>query len=66
MEPLVRITSIPTEAAKILFDYEIVDSSDGTVCLTARSVQVFTDLEGNLLWESPAFYEEWKAKMGLQ
>ena len=66
MEPVVRITYRPTEAAKIQFDYEIFDSSDGAVCLTARTVQVFTDFSGNLLWDSPAFYEQWKTKMGLQ
>lgn len=66
MEPVVRITYRPSAAAKILFDYEIFDPSDGTVFLTGRTVQVFTDLSGQLLWESPAFYEEWKTKMGLQ
>ena len=66
MKPLVRITYVPTEAAKILFDYEIIDTADGAVCLTANTVQVFTDLEGRLLWDSPAFYEQWKTKMGLK
>ena len=66
MKPVVRITYRPTEAAKILFDYEIVDPADGAVCLTAHTVQVFTDFSGNLLWDSPAFYEEWKTKMGLK
>ena len=66
MKPVVRITYIPTEAAKILFNYEIIDSADGAVCLTASTVQVFTGFDGRLLWESPAFYEDWKTKMGLQ
>ena len=66
MNPVVRITYRPTDAAKILFDYEIFDAADGAVCLTARTVQVFTDFSGNLLWDSPAFYEEWKTKMGLK
>ena len=64
--PVVRITYRPTDAAKIIFDYEISDPSDGTVFFTARSVQVFMDMEHNLLWYSPEFYIDWKRKMGLE
>ncbi len=65
MKPIVRITYRPTAAAKIVFDYEIIDSTDGSTVLTATSVQVFMDRNYNLLWDSPAFYAEWKRKMGL-
>ena len=65
MKPVVRITYRPTEAAKIIFDYEIINPEDGSVALTATSVQVFMDRNYQLLWESPAFYEEWKKQMGL-
>ena len=34
MTPLVRIFYRPTEAAKIIFDYEIIDENDGSVCAT--------------------------------
>ena len=65
MKPVVRITYRPTDAAKILFDYEIFDPQDGTVFLKASSVQVFMNRNYELLWESPAFYDEWKHEMGL-
>ena len=65
MEPVVRIAYRPTDAAKIVFDYEIVDPCDGTVFMKATTVQVFMDREYRLLWESPAFYTEWKKQMGL-
>lgn len=65
MKPVVKITYIPCDSAKIIFDYEIHDSQTGDVCLTARSVQVFMDRDYNLLWYSPDFYSEWKKKMGL-
>ena len=65
MKPVVRITYKPTDAAKILFDYEIVDPESGEVFLQASSVQVFMDRNYNLLWDSPAFYTEWKKEMGL-
>ena len=65
MQPVVRITYRPTDAAKIVFDYEIFDPEDGTVFMKASSVQVFMDREYHLMWESPAFYTDWKKQMGL-
>lgn len=63
--PLIRITYRPVDAAKIVFDYEIIDTADGTVCLTASTVQVFMDRDYKLMWEAPAFYLDWKKKMGF-
>lgn len=65
MQPVVKITYRPVDAAKIVFDYELYDPQSGTVFLTAYSVQVFMDSDYNLLWNSPDFYEEWKKAMGL-
>ena len=65
MKPVIRITYRPTESAKIVFDYEIIDPQSKTVCLTARTVQVFMDRNYNLMWESPRFYDDWKKAMGL-
>lgn len=64
-KPVVRITYVPTSAAKVIFDYEIFDPKDGTVFATARSVQVFMSPDGQLLWFCPDFYKEWKAKYDL-
>ena len=36
MKPEVVITYVPTESAKIVFDYEIIDTADGTVLATGR------------------------------
>lgn len=65
MKPVVRITYRPTEAAKIVFDYEIYDPENGQVFLTAHTVQVFMDSEHNLFWYSPDFYTAWKKSVGL-
>lgn len=62
MHPAVAIRYVPTDAAKILFDYTIYDTADNTVVATGRSVQVFTDTSHQLLWFNPPFYEEWKRK----
>jgi acyl-CoA thioester hydrolase len=66
MRPVVKITYRPSDAAKIIFDYEIINPDDGEVFLKATSVQVFMDRDYNLLWESPAFYDDWKKQMGLE
>lgn len=65
MKPVVRITYVPTEAAKVLFDYEIYDPASGDVFATAKSVQVFMNTDYELLWESPEFYTEWKRRCGV-
>lgn len=65
MKPVVKISYVPSESAKILFDYVIYDSESGAVCLTAHSVQVFMNDDYSLMWYSPDFYSEWKKKMGV-
>lgn len=62
MKPLIRITYVPTEAAKIVFDYEITDKEGTCVYATGRSVQVFMNKQYELLWETPEFYREWKER----
>ena len=62
MKPIVRITYVPTEAAKVIFDYEIVDPDNGTVFVTARSIQVFMNQQYQLLWDNPEFYRLWKER----
>lgn len=62
MHPVIEITYIPTEAAKIVFDYVIKDEKDDTVLATGRSVQVFMDKDYQLVWDNPKFYREWKEK----
>lgn len=62
MKPAIRITYIPTESAKIVFDYEIFDRESGATIATGRSVQVFMDSDYQLVWENPEFYRLWKEK----
>lgn len=61
-KPTVVITYVPTESAKIVFDYQIIDTSDGSIYATGHSVQVFMDRDYQLVWESPEFYQQWKRK----
>ncbi len=60
MRPRIDIFYRPTEAAKVIFDYEIHDSCDNSLIATGYSMQVFMDKEYNLVWYNPDFYLEWK------
>lgn len=64
MRPRIDIIYRPTEAAKIVFDYEIHDPKDDTILATGHSVQVFMDTDYNLVWDNPPFYLEWKKRWG--
>lgn len=65
MSPVIRIEYVPTDAAKVIFDYKLYDKESGDVFLTARTVQVFMDRDYKLMWFSPDFYTQWKRQMGL-
>lgn len=56
----VNIKYRPTDAAKIIFDYEIFNTADDELMATGSSVQVFLDKEYKLVWINPEFYENWK------
>ena len=62
MQPEIIITYVPPPAAKIIFDYLIIDTADGSEVATGRSVQVFLDSDRQLVWENPDFYQKWKEK----
>lgn len=61
----VRCTYRETEAAKIIFDYEILDAETDEVMVTGHTVQVFLDRDYQLVWQTPEFYTEWKKMNGL-
>jgi len=56
----IDITYTDTPAAKILFDYEIIDTFDNSLIATGNSVQVFLDKDFHLILSNPPFYEAWK------
>ena len=65
MQPRIDIIYRPTEAAKIVFDYEIYDNRTNELMATGHSVQVFMDKDYQLVWTNPDFYMEWKRKWNL-
>ncbi len=58
---LVETRYIPTEAAKIRFEYTLYNAETREVVCTGASVQVFLDKEADILQLTvPAFFAEWK------
>lgn len=55
----------PTEAAKIVFDYEIRNAETDELLATGHSVQVFMDKEYRLVWITPEFYARWKERWNM-
>lgn len=62
MNARVEIVYKPTEAAKVVFDYEIYSEDDGQLMATAHTVQVFMDMDYQLVLQNPEFYENWKQR----
>ena len=66
MRPRIKITYRPTESAKIVFDYKIYDSNDGSLLASGRSTQVFMDKDYKLVLYTPPFYEAWTKRWLLK
>lgn len=54
-----------TDAAKLVFDYEIHNVEDNELMATGSSTQVFLDKEYNLVWLVPEFLRKWREDNGL-
>jgi acyl-CoA thioester hydrolase len=65
MRPRVDIIYRPSEAAKVVFDYEIHDTADESLIATGHSVQVFMDRDYKLVLYSPDFFMEWRKRWGV-
>ena len=61
----VETTYIPTKAAKVSFQYRILNS-EGELVASGSSMQVFVDVKTfQLQLTNPVFFEEWKGKWNL-
>lgn len=68
-EEKIRIEThyIPTEAAKIKFDYFLYSESEHILVATAQTVQVFVNIQTRELeLNNPAFYLDWKEKWQIR
>lgn len=53
---------IETDASKLCFEYIIRRKDNGELVARGSSVQVFVDSDGNMVLNTPPFYEEWKRR----
>jgi acyl-CoA thioester hydrolase len=62
---IVETRFINSEAAKILFEYNIFRKTDNELVATGSSMQVFLTPERELLLTSPQFFIDWKKRWGI-
>lgn len=60
----IETSFVDSPAAKMIFRFRIFNTQDQLVCF-GETTQVFLDKEGNLVLNIPAFFENWKRKVGL-
>jgi acyl-CoA thioester hydrolase len=62
---IIETQLINDPAAKIILKYKIYRSDSKELVAEGSTIQVFTDIEGNLLLILPEFIAKWKRKWGL-
>ena len=63
---IVKATFMDTDAAKLIFHYEIYRSSDHQLVTKAETVQVFLNEKRELQLLMPEFLKNWKEKWGIK
>jgi len=63
---IVETRFIDNDAAKITYSFVIYRASDHEVVATGESVQVFLDMNRELVLTVPPFFEAWKKKWGIR
>ncbi|MCK9219807.1 MAG: acyl-CoA thioesterase [Bacteroidales bacterium] len=62
---IIETRYIPTDSAKIVFEYTVFRKSDMEIMATGSSIQVFLTQTGELLLTAPEFYTGWKKHWGI-
>ena len=58
---------VPSKAAKIIFQYEIINLSTGKISATGQTIQIFLSVKTRALeLTTPEFYEDWEKKMEIK
>lgn len=58
---IIETTFIPTQAAKIIFNYRIFNKTTGALVATGETIQVFLNAHKELQLNAPSFFEKWKS-----
>ena len=60
-----KISYVPSRAAKMVFEYLITRKSDNAVIIEAETSQLFVTREGVFEVSTPGFYAEWKKRWNI-
>lgn len=63
---VVETRYIPTEAAKICFEYTVRRAADDVVVATGSTTQVFVNEAGELELATPEFFREWQRQWNVR
>ena len=61
----IKITYVPTKAAKLVFQYIITRPKDNAVIIEADTTQLFVSRSGVFELSNPAFIVEWKNRWNI-
>jgi len=62
---IVETRYVDSPAAKITYSFKIFRGSDKELIATGESIQVFLDINNELVLTIPPFFADWKKKWGL-
>jgi acyl-CoA thioester hydrolase len=62
---IIETTYSDNLAAKFVLEYSIFRQSNNDLVAKGQTIQVFTDIDGNLILIWPEYLREWKIKWGL-
>jgi acyl-CoA thioester hydrolase len=62
---LVETRFINKDAAKLTYSFRIFRASDKELVATGESVQVFLNMDGELVLTNPEFFQVWKTNHGI-
>ncbi|MDR3351366.1 MAG: acyl-CoA thioesterase [Prevotellaceae bacterium] len=62
---VIETAYVPTESAKLIFEYTIYKQSDRSVVARATTTQVFMNRDGDMEFSTPEFYRKWKEQWGV-
>lgn len=62
---IIETKFIDSAAAKIIFEYTIYRESDMEILVKAKTIQVFTDVKGQLILTCPQFFIDWKKSLRI-
>jgi len=62
---IVETSYMDSPAAKIIYSFKIFRGSNKELVATGESIQVFLDINNELVLTIPTFFADWKKKWGL-